>query len=119
GQWDDPRSGLHRQGDARAGQGGRAGRDRQGGARPVRTHGRAPGAPRAGGRVRGARLISTKPTARGRATLGGLLLTTAIALTGSLLSAPSLAATAVQAAMAEWGASRLGVAWSDDRARET
>jgi hypothetical protein len=49
---------------------------------------------------------------RARVALGALMLTTAASLAGWLLGAPSLEATAVQAAMTEWGGSRLGVPWS-------
>jgi hypothetical protein len=46
----------------------------------------------------------------------GLLLYAAIELVGSKLSVKSVGALAVQMVVAEWGAGRLGVAWSDPAA---
>jgi hypothetical protein len=46
----------------------------------------------------------------------GLLLYAAVALVGSKLSTRSVGALAVQMVVAEWGAGRLGVSWSDPAA---
>lgn len=49
-----------------------------------------------------------------RTAMGGVGLTAAVALAGAFLAQRSLAADGVQAVMSEWGATSLGVAWSDD-----
>jgi hypothetical protein len=80
-------------------------------ARAARQNGRDPGQVRARGPE------EERLGVKARTVGWGLVWYAAVSFAGGFFAQHAMAASGIQAALAEWGASRLGVAWSDPGAR--